>query len=180
MPAGVAALWSGAGSSRTSTSAATRKVKLSGKLAGVDVIVAHRKLTNLVPVSEYLLMSEPVFRYDGERFRQPARGLHLELEDLGKDRAYFVSIEDIAEIGSAQQMTWLGPLRVTAGVVLHGILPASRVSRSLVGVRTQTGRLANRLRLMSSWPDRQLRHDRRTERREASLPAEDNEDGAIG
>ncbi len=100
---------------------ATQKVKRLSKLAGVDVIVVHRMLKNLVPVPEYLLMSEPVFRHAGERLRQRARGLRLELEGLGKDQAYFVNLEDIAEIAPAPQITWLGRLRVTAGVVLRGI-----------------------------------------------------------
>src|SRR5262249_18292449 len=71
---------------------AVQKVKRLTELAGVDVILVHRMLKNDVPVTEYLLMTEPVHLRLDESARERAAPLEMELEGLGQTNAFFVDL----------------------------------------------------------------------------------------
>jgi hypothetical protein len=72
---------------------ATQKIRNTEKLVGVDVIAVHRMLKNDVPASEYVLMSEPLYRQLGPELRARAVPAEQELEGLGKVPLYFVPLE---------------------------------------------------------------------------------------
>jgi len=74
---------------------AFQKVKRYTELAGVDVIFVHRLLKNSVPIPEYALMSEPVFRKVDE-FSTHGRPVTEELEGLGSVTTYYVDLSEIA------------------------------------------------------------------------------------
>jgi len=74
---------------------AFQKVKRFTELAGVDVIFVHRLLKNSVPVSEYALMSEPVYEKVDE-FSSYGRSVEEELEGLGNVTTYYVDLHEIA------------------------------------------------------------------------------------
>lgn len=78
---------------------AFQKVKRLTELAGVDVIFVHRLLKNAVPITEYVLMSEPVHAGLAPAVQQVARQSAEELEGLGEMRTYYVDLNDI---GAAQ------------------------------------------------------------------------------
>jgi len=73
--------------------AAVQKVKNLTELAGVDVIIVHRMLKNDVPVTEYMLMTEPVHRRVDATMRDRAASHPLELADLGPTDTFYVDLE---------------------------------------------------------------------------------------
>jgi hypothetical protein len=88
-------------------------------LAGVDVILVHRLLKNAVPVPEYVLLSEDLYRGGtvGE-----AREVEQELEGLGSVRAYFVDLGEAAEALPPVEAPGLGTrLGETLGVMGRGM-----------------------------------------------------------
>lgn len=74
---------------------AFQKVKRLTELAGVDVIFVHRLLKNAVPISEYVLMSEPVHARLAPAVQQVARESAEDLEGLGEMRTYYIDLNDI-------------------------------------------------------------------------------------
>src|SRR5215831_14730918 len=101
---------------------ALQRVKRSRKLAGLDVILVHRMLKNTVPVPEYLLLSEAVFRRvdDGARIRGQA--LEQELEGLGVVTTYFMDLAQVAADAEPQpEVTTFGRLRENFGVVFRSL-----------------------------------------------------------
>ena len=65
-------------------------------LAGVDVIVVHRMLKNSVPLSEYVLMTDPVLERVGAPLRELASPIDEELEGLGSQRLSYVDMAELA------------------------------------------------------------------------------------
>ncbi|MGB2876381.1 MAG: DUF2652 domain-containing protein [Gaiellaceae bacterium] len=89
-------------------------------LAGVDVILVHRLLKNSVPVQEYVLFSEDLYR-SGELVGE-ARAVDQELEGLGEVRAYFVDLGEVA--GPPEPVPapgWGTRLSETFGVIGRGL-----------------------------------------------------------
>jgi class 3 adenylate cyclase len=88
-------------------------------LAGVDVILVHRLLKNAVPVPEYVLLSEDLYRSGAVG---DAREVEQELEGLGAMRAYFVDLGEEAEPLPPAQAPSLGKrLGETFGVMGRGM-----------------------------------------------------------
>jgi len=75
---------------------AFQKVKRFTELAGVDVILVHRLLKNSVPVSEYVLMSEPLHETIAGSLDAPAVESREELEGLGDARTWYVELDALA------------------------------------------------------------------------------------
>jgi hypothetical protein len=99
---------------------AIQRVKRVRKLAGLDVILVHRMLKNSVPLPEYMLLSEPMFRVSDERIRKHTQPLAQEFEGLGPVQTYFVDIKDVAaELPPKPKVTWLGKMRETWGLVFR-------------------------------------------------------------
>jgi hypothetical protein len=92
---------------------AFQKVKRLTELAGVDVIFVHRLLKNAVPISEYVLMSEPVHAGLAPAVRDVARESAEDLEGLGEMRTYYVALDDIATPAAAERAT-SGPRKLAA------------------------------------------------------------------
>jgi class 3 adenylate cyclase len=81
--------------------AAVHKVRHWTELTGIDVITVHRMLKNQVPVSEYLLMTEPVFRRIRSSLGEQVPSLEMELEGLGKTNAFYIDVgRDISQLPS--------------------------------------------------------------------------------
>jgi hypothetical protein len=76
---------------------AIQKIKRRRKLVGIDVIFVHRLLKNPVQASEYVLLSEDLYRSGG--MSAPDHLVHeisQDLEGIGPVRTYFVEVEDLA------------------------------------------------------------------------------------
>ena len=76
---------------------AVHEVRGRKTLAGVDVILVHRMLKNSVPLTEYVLMSEPVLERCRAEFGDRVEPIEEELEGLGKHQLWFVDIAQVAE-----------------------------------------------------------------------------------
>ena len=108
------------------------------KLVGIDVILVHRLLKNPVPVREYVLLSEELYRTGEESLPAPAHEVSPELEGFGTVRAYYL---DVGELDGAdespQQPTWpgrLGRTAVAAGLGLPYQLGLRRSRRDAASV----------------------------------------------
>ncbi|ETB47408.1 hypothetical protein O974_10230 [Mycobacterium avium 11-0986] len=64
-------------------------------LAGFDVILVHRMLKNLVPVAEYVLMTDPVVDCLDEPMRALCMPLVHVFEGIGETPTYYI---DLAEV----------------------------------------------------------------------------------
>jgi hypothetical protein len=101
---------------------AVQRVKRSAKLAGLDVILVHRMLKNAVPIPEYLLLSEAVFRHMDDRVRSRGQALAQELEGLGVVPTYFMDLTEIAgDAPPDPEVTPLGRFRENFGVVFRSL-----------------------------------------------------------
>lgn len=97
-------------------------VKQITKVAGLEVILVHRMLKNAVPVPEYVLMSEPLFRTGDENLRAQSVPLVQEFEGLGQVQTYFVDIENIAlPPPPPSARTALGIFMENAGVLVRAL-----------------------------------------------------------
>jgi hypothetical protein len=101
---------------------AVQRVKHSAKLAGLDVILVHRMLKNAVPIPEYLLLSEAVFRRMDDLVRTRGQALAQELEGLGVVPTYFMDLAEIAgDAPPAPEVTALGRFHENLGVVRRSL-----------------------------------------------------------
>jgi hypothetical protein len=101
---------------------ATQTIKQRRKLVGIDVIFVHRLLKNPVPVPEYLLFSEDLYRTGAAALPDPVHEVSQDLEGIGPVRAYFVDVEDLAgSLPPLPDPSWLGRLGRTVAVVGRGL-----------------------------------------------------------
>jgi hypothetical protein len=102
--------------------AAMQRIKRRQQPVGVDVITVHRMLKNSVPVDEYLLMSELLYRHCTPEFRDHAVGVQEDLEGLGATQLYFLNLQELApRLPDPPTATLPRRLRETMGVVLRGM-----------------------------------------------------------
>lgn len=76
---------------------AFQKIKRHRELAGVDVILVHRLLKNDVPVSEYMLMTEPVHAHLEPELQLHARPIAHDLEGLGPTPGFYIDLVEISD-----------------------------------------------------------------------------------
>jgi hypothetical protein len=101
---------------------AIQRVKRISKLAGLAVILVHRMLKNTVPLPEYVLLSEPLFRLSDEKIRAHTQSLAQEFEGLGPVQTYFIDIRDVAaDLPPRPEVTRLAQMRETWGVVFRSL-----------------------------------------------------------
>jgi hypothetical protein len=101
---------------------AVQRFKRRMNLSGVDVIAVHQMLKNAVPVSEYILMTDPVFRDSEASLRDRGRSVEQELEGLGKAQVYFIDLQELAaDLPPPPRATRRGRLAMTTGLALRGM-----------------------------------------------------------
>jgi hypothetical protein len=110
---------------------ATQTIKRRNKLVGMDVIYVHRLLKNRVPVPEYLLISDELFREAGTASSELAMTeVGQELEGIGPVLTHFVSVEDLAPpLEPLPDPSWARRLGGTFAMVGRGlpyVLPGRR------------------------------------------------------
>ncbi|MBA3407017.1 MAG: DUF2652 domain-containing protein, partial [Solirubrobacterales bacterium] len=110
---------------------ATQTIKRRRKLVGMDVIFVHRLLKNAVPVPEYVLLSEDLYRSGSAA--APDHQVHeitLDLEGIGSVSTYFVEVSELAgTVAPVPDPSGLRRLGVTLGMVGRGLPYALRVRR---------------------------------------------------
>ena len=75
---------------------ATQTIRERRKLVGIDVIHVHRLLKNPVEIPEYVLLSEDLYRLQGESGSVPGEEVLQDLEGIGPSRAYVVDVARLA------------------------------------------------------------------------------------
>src|SRR4051794_29665175 len=102
---------------------ASQTIKRRRKLVGLDVIHVHRLLKNAVPLPEYVLLSEELYRSGGAAPSEPAmQELAQDLEGIGPVRTWFVDVEDIAApVASLPDPSWPRRIGGTFAMVGRGL-----------------------------------------------------------
>ena len=110
---------------------ATQTIKRRRNLVGMDVIFVHRLLKNPVQASEYVLLSEDLYRSGGTSLPDdPMREISLDLEGIGPVRSYFVEVEHIAgSLRPVPDPSWLRQIGGTVGMLGRGLPYMLRVRR---------------------------------------------------
>jgi hypothetical protein len=101
---------------------ATQTIKKRTKLVGIDVIHVHRLLKNSVPVSEYVLMSDELYRVGSSSLPPPVHELEEQLEGIGTARVHFVEVEAVAgPLPPLPTPSFAGRLAGTLGMLASGL-----------------------------------------------------------
>jgi hypothetical protein len=101
---------------------ATQKIKRRRKLVGIDVIHVHRMLKSPVPVAEYVLVSEELYRAGPSALPEPVHQIEQELEGIGPARSYFVDVESIAGLlPPLPKPSFASRLAATIGILARGV-----------------------------------------------------------
>ena len=110
---------------------ATQTIKRRRNLVGMDVILVHRLLKNPVQASEYVLLSEDLYRSGGASVpERPMREISLDIEGIGPVRTYFVEVEEIAgSLLPVPDPSWLQRLGGTVGMLVRSVPYVLRVRR---------------------------------------------------
>jgi hypothetical protein len=110
---------------------ATQTIKRRRKLVGMDVIFVHRLLKNAVPVPEYVLLSEDLYRSGSAAAPDhQVNEITLDLEGIGSVSTYFVEVSELAgPVAPVPDPSGLRRLGVTLGMVGRGLPYALRVRR---------------------------------------------------
>lgn len=109
---------------------ATQTIKRRRNLVGMDVIFVHRLLKNPVQASEYVLLSEDLYRSGAAVPDHPMREISLDIEGIGTVRTYFVEIEDITRsLRPVPDPSWLRRFGATLGILGSGLPYVLRVRR---------------------------------------------------
>jgi hypothetical protein len=101
---------------------ATQTIRQRRKLVGIDVIFVHRLLKNSVPVSEYVLLSEDLYRTGAAALPDHVHEVAQDIEGIGPVRAYFVEVEDLAgPVPPPPDPSPLGRVAETIGLLGRGL-----------------------------------------------------------
>ncbi|ORV54752.1 hypothetical protein AWC03_17835 [Mycobacterium europaeum] len=86
---------------------AEQRVKRHVELAGFDVILVHRMLKNLVPVVEYVLMTDPVAACLDESVRSQCTPLTHVFDDIGETSTHYLDLATAQVALAPVQSTFL-------------------------------------------------------------------------
>jgi hypothetical protein len=101
---------------------ATQSIRGRNKLVGIDVILVHRLLKNTVPIPEYVLLSEELYRTDPAALPGAVGEITPELEGIGTVRAYFADVAEIdRDLPSPAAPTWRARIGNTLTAVGEGL-----------------------------------------------------------
>lgn len=100
---------------------AEQKIKRQHKLASVDVILVHRMLKNLVPVSEYVLMTDAVAHGLDDSVRQLCRPLTHDFEGIGETSTHYIDLTASDVPPLARERGLIGRLGMMAKYELNSL-----------------------------------------------------------
>lgn len=92
---------------------ADQKVKRHVELAGFDVILVHRMLKNLVPVAEYVLMTDPVAACLDEPMRQLCMPLVHVFDGIGETSTHYIDLAAVQVPVASPRRSFLRRLGAT-------------------------------------------------------------------
>jgi class 3 adenylate cyclase len=100
---------------------ASQSIRGRIKLVGIDVILVHRLLKNPVPVPEYVLLSEDLYRTAGSALPDGVREISVDLEGIGSTGAYYLDVADLDELPPLSKPTIRTRLASTLSAVGRGL-----------------------------------------------------------
>jgi hypothetical protein len=106
-----------------------QKIGRTEKLAGLDVILAHRLLKNSVPIPEYLLLTRPVLERCDDAVRKSAEPIEQELEGLGTEEVFYLDVSG-SEASPPAPPRITERLRHELGLTLRSVPYYARLKRS--------------------------------------------------
>ena len=129
---------------------ATQTIRRRKKIVGMDVIYVHRLLKNAVPVPEYLLVSEDLFRAGGPAAAElPMHEIGQDLEGIGPVQTFYVGVDDLpAPLAPLPDPSWAqrafppeqlpsGEQRGCAGSAACGAIRAQRARLTTVALSSR-------------------------------------------
>lgn len=100
---------------------AEQRVKRHVELAGLDVILVHRMLKNLVPVVEYVLMTDPVAACLDEPVRSLCQPLIHMFDDIGETPTHYIDLATSQVSLPAPESGFFRRLRATVKLELNSL-----------------------------------------------------------
>jgi hypothetical protein len=97
---------------------ADQRVKRHVELAGLDVILVHRMLKNVVPVTEYVLMTDPVAACLDESMRELCNPLVHVFDGIGETSTHYIDLAALHVPVAPPQRSFLRRLGATAKLEL--------------------------------------------------------------
>lgn len=92
---------------------ADQKVKRHVELAGFDVILVHRMLKNMVPVAEYVLMTDPVAACLDEPMRRLCMPLVHVFDGIGETSTHYIDLAAVQVPVASQRRSFIRRLGAT-------------------------------------------------------------------
>lgn len=92
---------------------ADQRVKRHTELAGLDVILVHRMLKNLVPVAEYVLMTDPVAACLDEQMRGLCTPMLHVFDGIGETSTHYIDLAALQVPAVAPERSLLRRLGAT-------------------------------------------------------------------
>ncbi|OBF72772.1 hypothetical protein A5750_01670 [Mycobacterium sp. 852002-51613_SCH5001154] len=100
---------------------AEQRVKRYTELAGFDVILVHRMLKDMVPVIEYVLMTDPVAACLDEPVRSQCKPLIHIFDDIGETSTHYLDLATSQVSLPAPDSSFLRRLGATAKLELNSL-----------------------------------------------------------
>ena len=114
---------------------AEQRVKRHVELAGFDVILVHRMLKNLVPVMEYVLMTDPVAACLDESMRGHCKPLIHDFEGIGETSTHYIDFATYEVPAVPPERSFFGRLGLTAKFELSSLPYLLRIKEPAEGFR---------------------------------------------
>ncbi len=92
---------------------ADQKVKRHVELAGFDVILVHRMLKNMVPVAEYVLMTDPVAECLDESMRGLCTPMLHVFDGIGETSTHYIDLASLQVPAVESERSFLRRLGAT-------------------------------------------------------------------
>ncbi len=114
---------------------AEQRVKRHVELAGFDVILVHRMLKNLVPVVEYVLMTDPVAACLDESMRELCMPLIHDFDGIGETSTHYIDLATSHVPSVPPRPSFFGRLGMTAKLEFSTLPYLLRIKEPADGFR---------------------------------------------